>query len=74
MTKIKIASVGSVVNPCPATPGYIRFQADFRPNNMPLKMENMVCGRRSISQIIQFKRSLFSKNINIFHHLKLELC
>ena len=36
-------------------------------------MENMVCGRRSISQIIQFKRYLFSKNINIFHHLKLEI-
>ena len=63
----------SHVNPCPATPGYIWFQADFKPNNMPLKMDNMACGRRSISQIIQFKRCLFSKNINIFSHLKLDI-
>ena len=25
------------VNPCLATPGYRRFQADFKPNNMSLK-------------------------------------
>ena len=62
-----------MINPCPATPGYIRFQADFKPNNMSLKMDNMVCVRCSISQIIQFKRCLFSKIINIFCHLKLEI-
>ena len=60
-------------NPCPATPRYTRFQADFKPNNMLLKIENIVCGRRSISQIIQFKRCIFKKNINIFRHLKLEI-
>ena len=32
------------VNPCPATPGYIRFQADSKPNNMSLIMDNVVCG------------------------------
>ena len=61
------------INPCRTTAGYIRFQADFKPSNMSLKMDNMVCGRCPISQIIQFKRCLFSKNINIFHHLKLEI-
>ena len=60
-------------NPCPATSGYIRFQADFKPNNMSLKMDNIVCGGCSISQITQFKRSQFLKNINIFCHLKLEI-
>ena len=36
-------------------------------------MDNMVCARYLISQIIQFKRYLFSKSINIFRHLKLEI-
>ena len=36
-------------------------------------MDNMVCGRCSISQITQFKKCLFSKKINIFRHLKLEI-
>ena len=36
-------------------------------------MVTMACGRRSISQIIQFKGCLFSKNIYIFRHLKLEI-
>ena len=62
-----------MINPCPATPGYIRFEADFKPNNMPLKIDNRVCGRCPISRIIQFKKCLFSKNINIFRHLKLEI-
>ena len=41
----------TIFNPCPATPRYMRLQADFKPNNMPLKMDNMVCARRLISQI-----------------------
>ena len=40
---------------------------------MSLKMDNIVRGGRSISQITQFKRCLFLKNINIFCHLKLEI-
>ena len=40
---------------------------------MPLKMDNMVCGRRPVSQLIQFKICLFKKNINLFRHLKLEI-
>ena len=26
------------INPCPAGPGYIRFQKSFNPNKMPLKL------------------------------------
>ena len=37
---------------------------------MPLKMNNMVCGKCSVSRIIQFK---IFKNIHIFRHLKLEI-
>ena len=40
---------------------------------MPLKMNNMVCYGCSVSQITQFKRCPFSKIINIFRHLKLEI-
>ena len=40
---------------------------------MSLKVDNVVCGRRSICQITEFIRCLFSKNINIFCHLKLEI-
>ena len=40
---------------------------------MSLKMGNIVCGRCSVSQITQFKRCIFSKNINIIRHLKLEI-
>ena len=65
--------LGHPLNPCPATPGYIQIQADFKPTNMPLKMGNIVCGGRSIGQITQFRRCLFSKNINISCHLKLEI-
>ena len=36
-------------------------------------MDNIVCGRCSVSQIIQFRRCIFSKNIYIFRHLKLEI-
>ena len=60
------------LNPCPATPVYIRLQADYKPNNMSLKM-NIVCGRCSASQITQFRRCIFSSNINIFCHLELEI-
>ena len=40
---------------------------------MSLKMDNIVCGGRSISQITQFKRCLFKKNIYIFCQLKVEI-
>ena len=36
-------------------------------------MDNTVCGRCSVSQITQFRRCIFSKNIYIFRHLKLEI-
>ena len=36
-------------------------------------MDNIVCSGRSISQITQIRRCLFSKNINFFCHLKLEI-
>ena len=36
-------------------------------------MDNTVCSRCSISQITQFRRCLFDKDINIFRHLKLEI-
>ena len=36
-------------------------------------MDNIVCGRCTVSQVIQFRRWIFSKNIYIFRHLKLEI-
>ena len=36
-------------------------------------MDNIVCDRCLVSQIIQFRRCIFSKNINIFRHSKLEI-
>ena len=36
-------------------------------------MDNIVGGRCSVSQIIQLRRYIFSKNIYIFRHLKLEI-
>ena len=36
-------------------------------------MDNTVCGRCSVSKITQFKTCIFSKNIYIFRHLKLEI-
>ena len=36
-------------------------------------MDNTVCGRCSVRQITQFRRCIFSKNIFIFRHLKLEI-
>ena len=36
-------------------------------------MDNTVCGRCSVSKITQFRRCIFSKNIYIFCHLKLEI-
>ena len=36
-------------------------------------MNNIVCGRCLISKITQFRRCIFSKNIYIFRHLKLEI-
>ena len=36
-------------------------------------MDNTVRGRCSVSQINQFRRCIFSKNIYIFRHLKLEI-
>ena len=36
-------------------------------------MNNTVCGRCSVSKITQFRRCIFSKNICIFRHLKLEI-
>ena len=40
---------------------------------MSLKMDNIVCGRRSICQITRFRKCLFLKTINIFCNLKLEI-
>ena len=40
---------------------------------MPLKMDNIVCGRFSASQIPQFRRCIFSKYIKKNCHLKLEI-
>ena len=75
-------------NPCHATLVYIRFQAD-KPNNMSLTtqstvqpvptgnvvtdMDNIVCGRCSASQIVPIRIFIFSRNINMFRHLKLEI-
>ena len=61
------------INPCPARPVYIRVQAYSKPNNMSLKMDNIVCGRCSVRQKTQFKISTFSGNVNIFRQLKLEI-
>ena len=36
-------------------------------------MDNTVCGGCSASKITQFRRCIFSKNIYIFRHLKLEI-
>ena len=36
-------------------------------------MDNIVCGRCSVSQITQLRRCIFAKKLNIFRHLKLEI-
>ena len=36
-------------------------------------MDNIVGGRWSVSLITQLRRCIFSKNKNIFRHLKLEI-
>ena len=36
-------------------------------------MDKTFCAGCSVSQIAQFRRCLFSKNINIFRHLELEI-
>ena len=36
-------------------------------------MDDTVCGRCSVSQITQFRRCIFSQDIYIFRHLKLEI-
>ena len=36
-------------------------------------MDNIVGGRCPVSKITQFRRCIFSKNIYIFRHLKLEI-
>ena len=36
-------------------------------------MDNTVCGSCSASKITQFRTCIFSKNIYIFRHLKLEI-
>ena len=36
-------------------------------------MDNIVCGRCSVSQIMQFSRCIFSKYLYISRHLKLEI-
>ena len=36
-------------------------------------MDNIVGGRCSVSLITQLRRCIFSKNKNIFRHLKLEI-
>ena len=40
---------------------------------MYTEMDNTVCGRCSVSQIIQFGRRIFSKNKNTFCRLGLEI-
>ena len=37
------------------------------------EMNNLVCGRYLVSKITQFRRCIFSTNIYIFRHLKLEI-
>ena len=34
-------------------------------------MDNIACSRCSVRQIVQFRRCIFTKNENIFRHLKL---
>ena len=36
-------------------------------------MDNLVCGGCSVKEIIQVRRCILSKDINIFCHLKLEI-
>ena len=42
-------------------PVYIQFQADFKPNNMSLKIDNIVCDRCSVYQQIQFQNVNWKK-------------
>ena len=56
------------VNHCPAM--YI-FQA--KTYLTQIVVDNIVCGRFSVSQITQFRRCTFSKNINMFRHLELDI-
>ena len=36
-------------------------------------MDNITCGRCRVSQIAQFRRCIFSQNIDLFRHLELEI-
>ena len=36
-------------------------------------MDNIVCGRCSVGQIIKFKDVYFQKNRHVFRHLKLDI-
>ena len=40
---------------------------------MSLNLNNIACGRCLASQIMQFRRCIFSENTNIFRHLKLKI-
>ena len=57
-------SICTNFNPRPAAPVYIRFQTDFKPDNMSLKVDNKVCGRCLVSS--GFKVHL-GQNIGVFY-------
>ena len=61
-------------SPCPATPVYIyTLSSRFQTKYYVTERDNKVCGRFSVSQKMQFRRCIFSTNIIIFRHLKLEI-
>ena len=52
---------------------YIRFQTCFRSMEISLKLIKRILCRCLVNPIIKYWRYLFFININIFHHLKLEI-
>ena len=72
--KVHRISSSTWVNPCAAGAVYIQFEACFRSIEIQItKFDLKKNGNWLVDPIIQYWRYLFFININIFHHLKLEI-
>ena len=63
----------SSFNPCPAGPGYIRFQESFNPMKMPLKLIKYSVVDAQLIKYFKLGDVYFFMNRNLFRHLKLEI-
>ena len=61
------------VNPCPAGPGYIRFEESFNRKKTPLKLIKYSVVDAQLIKYFNLGDVYFFMNRNIFRHLKLEI-